>query len=572
MELPWFKRYSDRYKQELDELESAGVSYKIDEEAKKNGYLRLELSVPNGADTLELIATFPISYPYFRPQVQATNLSLPRHQHPFGKNLCLIPRPTRHWEAEWTLNAYLQNQLKKVLETGKISDLDKISNQEYEQAEPFSDYYKYQPETVVFIDSDFEIDKEIKSGKIVVGYPKNSTIVPKVALLRVKDSKGNIIHKLPSEIGKFFPREVEYSWYLLEEPLKVNSASVALKTLHKKIELKGAHKSESVKVKKGQIENIVGLAFPEEHSLKEKGTGWIFIISVKQNKKKKPVSYFSPAKRVGKKDMFARIPELTSLQEKKISIAGLGCLGAPAAIELAKAGIGELFFIDHDLVDPATIVRWPLGIQSSGSPKVVQISNFINQNFPYTRALGEVYKIGAAFEPLDSFSRESKIVESFFDNTSLIFDATAEIGVNHYLSQISKKQKLPYVCIYGTNNGWGGVVLRIIPNKTEGCWMCFRYALYDETIKKPAEDTAKEIQPTGCADPTFTGSSFDLSNISLAGVRLAVSTLCSETENGYPDMDWDVGIVSFRDGNGKPIAPNWEIYQLNTHPKCPYCN
>ncbi len=228
-----------------------------------------------------------------------------------------------------------------------------------------------------------------------------------------------------------------------------------------------------------------------------------------------------------------------------------------------------MFILDSDSVDPATIVRWPLGLFHSGSSKCKQIAQFINMNYPYCEVAGLNYQIGSIIS--DDIQKEMDAFKAFYKDASLIFDATAEIGVRHYLSRLAEKSDVPFVSIYGTNNGWGGVIIRVVPNRTEGCWMCFRYWIDDGTIPIPSGDPSEQIQPIGCADPTFTGSSFDLMNITLAGVRLAISTLCADSKNGYPDVDYDVSTVSLRDEKGIPIPPDWKTYKLSKHPNCPYC-
>ncbi|MNR35744.1 hypothetical protein D3C85_1536110 [compost metagenome] len=106
---------------------------------------------------------------------------------------------------------------------------------------------------------------------------------------------------------------------------------------------------------------------------------------------------------------------------------------------------------------------------------------------------------------------------------------------------------------------------------TEGCWMCFQHGLFDGTYPTPPADINGSIQTAGCGDITFTGASFELSNIASSGVRLAVSTLCAN-EEGYDKMDVDIGILALVDDNQSPILPQWSSHQLVIHPQCPYCN
>jgi hypothetical protein len=86
----------------------------------------------------------------------------------------------------------------------------------------------------------------------------------------------------------------------------------------------------------------------------------------------------------------------------------------------------------------------------------------------------------------------------------------------------------------------------------------------------PPADSNGEIQPPGCGDITFTGAGFDLQQISLAGVRLAISTLCRGNENAYPDCAWDWAVLKLVNEHGIPIPPNWIAQPLIAHPDCPY--
>jgi hypothetical protein len=101
--------------------------------------------------------------------------------------------------------------------------------------------------------------------------------------------------------------------------------------------------------------------------------------------------------------------------------------------------------------------------------------------------------------------------------------------------------------------------------------MCLKYHLTSGDIKLPPQDETGGIQPRGCGDPTFTGGSFDLQNVSLAGVRLAISTLCN-AEGEYGNVSWNLAILEMVDGEGNPVVPVWRTYDLEIHPDCPYCN
>jgi tRNA A37 threonylcarbamoyladenosine dehydratase len=90
----------------------------------------------------------------------------------------------------------------------------------------------------------------------------------------------------------------------------------------------------------------------------------------------------------------ARTPETVFLQKKKVSVVGLGCIGAPVAVELSKAGCGTLVLVDSDLSEPGQTIRWPVGLQLAGQNKADGLATFIEENWTYTRVEPLKTKVG----------------------------------------------------------------------------------------------------------------------------------------------------------------------------------
>jgi molybdopterin/thiamine biosynthesis adenylyltransferase len=304
--------------------------------------------------------------------------------------------------------------------------------------------------------------------------------------------------------------------------------------------------------------------------MKKKKKDWQRIF-VKPSKRESTDFALLKAERIGRGDIEERIPELRTLKDKKVGVIGLGNLGAPSVIELAKAGIGELRIMDHDNVEGGTIVRWPFGLEAIGLSKAEYLKSFIDKNFPYTTVVPEIHRIGST-EQRDDGRTELDIMNSFFDGIDLVFDATAEYGVQHYLSDACREIKVPYVCISTTFGIWGGRIYRIVPGRTEGCWVCLQIFREENEDWVPSEDPEGKVHPKGCAAPTFTGANFDSLQISSAGVRLAVATLCAGVPGGYPNISWDVAVVDFRENDGEAIAPRWRTFKLERHQRCERCN
>lgn len=277
--------------------------------------------------------------------------------------------------------------------------------------------------------------------------------------------------------------------------------------------------------------------------------------------------YFARASRAGRQDLTVRIPELYNLQEKKMTVFGLGSLGAPSVLEFARCGVGKLSIIDFDYVEAGTIVRWPFGVKSVGKLKTKVIEEFIKDNYPFTKVEAFTKRIGAVRDSVDQIS-DLDILNKAVNDADLIYDASAELGLQHLLSDLAKENNIPYIGISTTFGAWGGVIFRIRSEKTEGCWHCYMNNLGNGSFPTPNSDPVGEVQPMGCASPTFTGTSFDSGTIALGGVRLAVSTLLEQEKDGYPKFEWDIAIINMRDDKGKAITPSWQTYELKKHPSC----
>lgn len=155
----------------------------------------------------------------------------------------------------------------------------------------------------------------------------------------------------------------------------------------------------------------------------------------------------------GKSDLFARIPEVSILNERTIGIVGLGGLGAPSALELARCGTGKLRLMDFDYVDPGITVRWPLGLTYTGFYKATALDDFIGLNYSYTATQSFIHRVGGVRDQPEMQS-DLEIMDKFIDGLDLLIDATAEVGVQYLLSEIARERGIPYISI-ATKQGPG---------------------------------------------------------------------------------------------------------------------
>lgn len=576
--MPWWERWPGRLEYELQALKAAEIPYKRDEDAFNAGVLHLIVEAEVDGEAITLDVVFPDFYPKFRFEITASQLDLEHHQHPFDKNLCLLGRRTSNWQTHYTLADFIQTQVPQAIRAGRSNDRMEVIGIEEQQGEPFSEYYRYMQNLMLLVDSSWRIDPAISGGQMLVGLEQRDGL-GRGAVLEVRDKLGNTLVRADPALAQLYSHKIVGRWVRAPEPIQEATPEAFAETLP------GLDRSlEELQLAWRRINgtetgvDIVGVLFPEEVRWRESTDGWIFLVRWRYRGKSsgKPNAFFIRAGRAGRQDLAARVPELVALTEQCVALFGAGGVGAPSAIALAKAQIGELRILDGDMVEPGTVVRWPLGFSSAGVGKVDSLVDFLSQNYPYVHVVPKRHHIGAvrtveAVVDPDIIS-DAMVIEQMLDGASLVYDATAELGVHDLLSQLAAERQIPYIYAHSTHGAWGGLVARIVPGRTEGCWLCLQYALNDLTIPPPPADPRGEVQPEGCASPTFTGTGFDVEQVANEGVRLAVGTLTGETEGGYPDVDWDVAILALRDETGRRIAPQWTTYTLAQHPECPLCS
>jgi molybdopterin/thiamine biosynthesis adenylyltransferase len=562
---PWWERWPGRLEHELEALKAAGISFAIEERARAEGVIKIDLRPLIEGEQLNLQAIFPDLYPYFRFELLAPDLNLAHHQNPFAKNLCLIGRSTSNWSATDILADFIKEQLPLVLKAARAEDPLVSGSIEEHQGEPLSTYYNYRQEAILLVDSSWSLPPEFTQGELMIGLGDQPESVLRGVVVEIRTPDGKVLSHANPALSNLYQKRIRGKWFRVGKLAHETDPRKFLEAYlheHKNIT---RHMGDTLG---GWQVDVTGVVFPEELGYREKGDGWIFVIRASKQKSRGRIeqsAYFARAGRAGLIDLSSRIPELAPLHEKRIAVIGLGCIGAPSALEFARSGIGELRVLDRDIVETGTIIRWPFGIIAAGLSKADVIRKFVAANYPYTKIVALHHNIGNAFR---SEWSDLDVLHELLDGVDLIYDATAEIGLQHLLSDIAAERNVPYVCVSTTPGGWGGLISRIQPGRQNGCWSCLQRHLEDSSIPCPPNSPAGTVQPRGWADPTFTGAGFDIGQIALAGVRLAVASLSHGSPAEYPDFEWDIGVIALRDVDGRAIAPNWKTFPLTRHLEC----
>ena len=580
----WWETYPGLLEAEQTALDRAGYQWKIDETARQSGQLVIQVEYPyrDGCDWI-LRAEFPATYPYFAPTVILTDVTLPRHHHPFGKNLCLLAQNGEEWDPRHdSLATLLSEQLPEIIATASETavPLEVAMKKEDHVGEPLSAFLEYTENSVLIVPDGVPEAVHINGRLEILARPESGQDRTQGQVhglvSAILDRLGNPLVKLgvalPSHTS---PREG--FWMRLRERPNYEDMNAYLTGLCRTMCVAlPAFQQELMKAPKGKT-LIAGFLFVDETTWRSDGYDWVFLnitVFEKAKGQNTPQITIRPirADRGGEQSWMQRAPMLTPLRAKKALLFGAGSLGSPVALHLARAGLGELTVIDHDHLQVGNTIRWALGWQYAGLRKVDALSKYIRENYPYTKVDGE--KIILGFPNFDLPSPDGPIsdYEMLRDrvrSVDVVIDAAASFRVSHFLSDLALELGKPYVWLTTTHGCAGGIVGRRVPGRGQGCWNCHILRLWDQSLPAPPEIEGESIQPGGCSQATFIGAGIDSEEIALMASRLTVATLSGNAE-GHMDFEWNVGVCEvYR--NGRPIAPSWHTSNLDIHPDCHIC-
>lgn len=550
----WWERYPGRLDDELARLTLAGISHRIDPSARSaEDRIVIHADVRVAGTLVSVTCVFPDTYPFFRPEIFADGLRLSRHQHPTEKNLCLLPQvDLEHampWSVHDTLAKLLVEQLPKIFGEGGTPSAPTLDrpHDEVDQGEPYAEYFPT-GDSLILLDGSARVPANVMRGRLELairaryGEDTHELIG---AILQVKDDQSRVVTEAGARLSRWARsmRRLSIPW------ARVASGSALLAALE---ESHRTPKSEfSWQRVDGKILWISAVLFNEEVGHGTTADGWFF----KMTRKLPPTCKTGRATlavwrvrggRAGEDELFERIPELRFMRSCKIGIVGLGGIGAPSALEFARAGADELRLLDGDYVDPGTAVRWPLGFSDAGLVKPRALAEVIAADYPYTSVAKYVHRIGVAPRKLNDAPREGTVLAEFFDELDLIYDASGDMAVEDFLCTRARELGIPLVRVSTTNGAWGGVCARFLPGPDAPCSHCLLHAWNEASVPGPAAAPDKGIQPQGCRSRTFTGAGVDVAEVALNGVRLALSTLSRLKGGLYPDAPGDVLVMNYR--------------------------
>lgn len=563
----WWETNAARWAREQQALADAGIAFAVNEKAKKEGRLVLNLTIQWDGQPLRLVAHYPTAYPYFAPYVDAPDLTLARHQTPGSKQLCLLGKDL--WQpATDTLASLLTDQLPEIFSAQPGGPEEQNQGRE---AEPLTAYLQTEDNSFIGFPA-YDIAKLPVSGRFSLGIERIQPL--RGTVLELLDDSGRVL--VASEVRD----AIHYTergglvitgrWVRLPERPSHGDAKhfydVAITA-----DATLATPLWQVPRSKEWRADFVALLFGDELSWQELA-GNAIVVSKTQHlgEKKTPIlTRLHRSELESRANYFQRDRSSAGLQTGCVTLVGAGSVGSPAAKFLAQTGIGELRIVDHDVLDAGNAIRWELGRSQAGLPKAHVLHQLIDANWPFTKVQGINWRVGDA--NYASNTQEPELYEQLFRGVTCVVDATAATTTSNFLSDMARHRGVPFVWMYATHGAWAGLVGRAGVDRGGFCWMCHLYYLDDQTIPPlPAAPEEDMIQPPGCLDPTFVGSQVDLVEVSLMGTRLVIDEVLNRTRGQDTSRyEWNLAVLELRDAQGRPQLPKWTPYVLPRHPNCP---
>ena len=135
------------------------------------------------------------------------------------------------------------------------------------------------------------------------------------------------------------------------------------------------------------------------------------------------------------------------IKNSVVGIAGLGGLGSPVAVALARVGVGKLILVDFDVVEPSNLNRQQYFVHQIGMPKTEALRMNIAAINPYVRV--ETYQEKLGRNNVEKIFQEAVVVVEAFDRAeekAMLISVVSEKMPDKYIVAASG------VAGYGDNN------------------------------------------------------------------------------------------------------------------------
>lgn len=533
--------------------------------------------------SVSLTVVFPAAYPFFPPDVRDPQQTLPinRHRDPVHGRLCLIH--AQHWDLTTTAAQLLADRLPLLLADAGSQDAE-LDGRILEDPTP-EPVGLCVPRTSarILVDGSWAIPAEVDHGTMLVGLLTLEDLRIGPGVVKRVLAPGLDLDTLAETPGRLFGHNVLGRWTRYPD-FRPNDTA---RTLWRRVEPRldpirvtiapgpdpspgttptasdGWHLDDRIQV--------IGLLVPSEMRYREPGEEWIFLIRTQSDPAATPTYQVFGSAPAGADDVAARTPATAPVRGRSALVVGVGALGGTIAVELARAGIGNLDLLDGDVIDPATSCRQIAPALYAGLPKAGALREVLAENNPHTHVRAHQVDVGSAQPTRPGEPDPHTILVDLIQDMDLVVDTAADTAVSRYLATICRATATTFLHASATAGGHGGVVAAFGP-EIEACWWCLLHHRHHRTVPFPPAAAGDEacVAPAGCSEPTFAGTGADLTTVAVHAARVALDRLIRPPLGASTaGIRGDLYVARLRDHRGRPIPVRWHARTLTQHPDCP---
>ncbi len=294
----------------------------------------------------------------------------------------------------------------------------------------------------------------------------------------------------------------------------------------------------------------LGITFIEQGPTRDEvRRTWAFAEVAQRRSQPPEVVHFIRAQALTKAERQRRIPQLAGLDGARVVVVGAGSLGAPVALELAKAGVGVLDLVDFDIYDVNNTVRHVVDATEAGNEKTELVG-------ARCRALNPFVDIRVHQTQLGHDLDEEDLLEELVTEATMIVDTTGSQSLPRLLSDRCRMAGTPLVVAGLTGASYGGEIFIIGDGP---CFECFVLAQDGGQIPTPSAGERSVVTPIGCRHPAFAGAGFEATELAAITARTAIR---ATGLTDYPPLTANWILLDFR------AQPHYQDGTLAVHPKC----
>jgi ThiF family len=211
------------------------------------------------------------------------------------------------------------------------------------------------------------------------------------------------------------------------------------------------------------------------------------------------------------------VRDLEALAAKKVTIFGLGAVGSPLALSLAREGVGSFELCDPDLLRPGNVVRHALDLTGVGLDKAVAMEAALGRVNPGVGTGAQLNNLG-----------DPEVMATCIADAHLVIAAVGDEVLEQLLCEVvfDLEDPPPVILVRTLHAGAAFRVILMRPG-VDACFECVREYKSERDpgwIEVP-EDGLPDIFDSGCATAARPGAGLTCQQAAVFAAARALEVL-----------------------------------------------